>query len=127
LFAIFCREFHFFLNHKYAPARKLIDGGALVALSTDYNPGSSHIINLNLIMSLAALKMGMTIEETISAVTINAAKSVNRNNTAGSIEIGKDADFAVFNTTEYSDIIYNVGRNLNCMTIKRGNVVYQSD
>lgn len=117
----------FFLNHKYAPARKLIDSGALVALSTDYNPGSSHIINLNLILSLAALKMGMTIEETISAVTINAAKSVNRNNTAGSIEIGKDADFAVFNTTEYSDIIYNVGRNLNCMTIKRGNVIYQSD
>ncbi|MFO7526071.1 MAG: imidazolonepropionase [Ignavibacteriaceae bacterium] len=116
----------FFLNHKYAPARKLIDSGALVALSTDYNPGSSHIINLNLIMSLAALKMGMTIEETISAVTINAAKSVNRNNTAGSIEIGKDADFAVFNTSEYSDIIYNVGRNLNCMTIKRGIVVYHS-
>ena len=116
----------FFLNHKYAPARKLIDSGALVALSTDYNPGSSHIINLNLIMSLAALKMGMTIEETISAVTINAAKSVNRNAIAGSLEIGKDADFAVFNTKEYSDLIYSIGRNLNCMTIKRGTVVYQS-
>lgn len=116
----------FFLNHKYAPARKLIDSGALIALSTDYNPGSSHIINLNLIMSLGALMMGMTIEETISAVTINAAKSVNRNAIAGSIELGKDADFAVFNTKEYSDIIYSIGRNLNCMTIKRGTVVYQS-
>jgi imidazolonepropionase len=117
----------FFLNYQYAPARKLIDRGALVALSTDYNPGSSHINNLHLIMSLAALKMGMNIEETISAVTINAAKSVNRNITAGSIEIGKDADFAVFNTKEYADIVYNVGKNLNCMTIKRGRVIYQSD
>lgn len=117
----------FFLNYQYAPARKLIDSGALVALSTDYNPGSSHINNLHLIMSLAALKMGMTIEETISAVTINAARSLNRSNSAGSIEIGKDADFAVFNTKEYSDIVYNVGKNLNCMTIKRGRVIYQSD
>ncbi len=117
----------FFLNYQYAPARKLIDNGALVALSTDYNPGSSHINNLHLIMSLAALKMGMTIEETISAVTINSAKSVNRNKTSGSIEIGKDADFAVFNTKEYSDIVYNVGRNLNFMTIKRGRVIYQAE
>lgn len=116
----------FFLNHKFAPARKLIDSGALVALSTDFNPGSSHIISLHLIMSFAALKMGMTIEETISAVTINAAKSLNRNKTAGSIEIGKDADFAVFNTKEYSDILYNIGTNLNCITIKRGKVIYQS-
>lgn len=116
----------FFLNYQYAPARKLIDGGALVALSTDYNPGSSHINNLHLIMSLASLKMKMTIEETISAVTINSAKSVNRNKSAGSIEPGKDADFAVFDTTEYSDIVYSVGRNLNCMTIKRGNVIYRA-
>lgn len=116
----------FFLNYQYAPARKLIDAGALIALSTDFNPGSSHINNLHLIMSLASLKMGMTIEESISAVTINSSKSVNRNLTAGSIEINKDADFAVFNTSEYSDIVYNVGKNLNCLTIKRGRVIYKS-
>lgn len=116
----------FFLNYQYAPARKLIDSGALVALSTDYNPGSSHINNLHLIMSLASLKMGMTIEESISSVTINAAKSINRNSTSGSIEIGKDADFAVFNTNEYADIVYSVGKNLNCMTIKRGKVIYRT-
>ena len=60
----------FFLNYDYAPARKLIDSGAIIALSTDYNPGSSNIANLNFIMSLAAIKMNMSIEETISAVTI---------------------------------------------------------
>lgn len=114
----------FFLNYQYAPARKLIDTGALVALSTDFNPGSSHILNLHFIMQLAALKMNMKIEEVINAVTINAAKSLCRNNTIGSIEIGKKADFAVFDTKEYSDIIYSIGRNLNCMTIKNGEVIY---
>ncbi len=114
----------FFLNHHFAPARELIDSGAVVALSTDYNPGSSHILDLHLIMQIAALKMQMRIEEIINAVTINAAKSLTRNDSVGSIEIGKKADFSVFNTIEYSDIIYSVGRNLNCMTIKNGEVIY---
>ncbi len=116
----------FFLDYQYAPARKLIDNNAIVALATDYNPGSSHIANLNLIMSLASLKMKMTIEETISAVTINAAKAIGLNETTGSIEINKQADFAVFDTKEYSDIVYNVGKNLNCMTIKNGEIIYSN-
>ena len=115
----------FFLNYNFAPARKLIDTGAIVALSTDYNPGSSNIANLNFIMSLAAIKMNMSIEETISAVTINAAKALNLNEEVGSIEIGKKADLAVFNTNDYADIVYNVGKNLNEMTIKNGKVIYQ--
>jgi imidazolonepropionase len=116
----------FFLNHTYAPARKLIEQNAIVALATDFNPGSSHISSLSLIMSLAALKMKMTIEETISAVTINSAKALCREKTIGSIEIGKKADFAVFNTSDYSDIVYSIGRNLNCMTIKNGQLIFQN-
>jgi len=116
----------FFLNHDYAPARKLIDNNAMVALSTDYNPGSSNISNLNLIMSLAALKMEMSIEEIISAVTINAAKAINKSKTIGSLEINKIADFAIFDTTDYADIVYSVGKNLNCMTVKNGDVIYKS-
>lgn len=116
----------FFLNHTYAPARKLIEQNTIVALATDYNPGSSHISSLSLIMSLAALKMTMTIEETISAVTINSAKALCREKSIGSIEIGKKADFAVFDTSDYSDIVYSIGKNLNCMTIKDGKVVYQA-
>ncbi|GJQ63846.1 MAG: imidazolonepropionase [Melioribacteraceae bacterium] len=115
----------FFLNYGYAPARTLIENDIPVALSTDYNPGSSHIANLNLVMSLAALKMKMTVEETISAVTINAAKAISREQSAGSIEVGKNADFAVFNTDNYSDIVYNVAKNLNIMTVKNGEVIYQ--
>lgn len=116
----------FFLNHQFAPARKLIDQNAIVALATDYNPGSSHISSLSLIMSIAVLKMKMNIEETISAVTINSAKALCREKSTGSIEIGKKADFAVLNTTDYADIVYSIGSNLNCMTIKAGNVIYHS-
>ncbi len=116
----------FFLDYDYAPARKLIDNNAIVALSTDYNPGSSHIANMNLIMSLASIKMKMTIEEVISAVTINAAKALDLAEDRGSIEIGKNADFAVFDTKDYSDIIYNVGKNLNLITIKSGSVIYRN-
>lgn len=116
----------FFLDYDYAPARKLIDAGAIVALATDYNPGSSHIAKLNLIMSLAALKMKMTIEETISAVTINAAKALDVSDKTGSIEPGKKADFSVFDISDYSEIVYQVGKNLNCMTVKDGKVIFKS-
>lgn len=115
----------FFLNYGFAPARKLIDSNGIVALSTDYNPGSCNIADINFIMSLASIKMKMTIEETISAVTINAAKAINLHEEVGSIEIGKKADFAILNTTEYADVVYSVGKNLNEMTIKNGKVIYQ--
>ncbi|HEX2981977.1 MAG TPA: imidazolonepropionase, partial [Ignavibacteriales bacterium] len=114
----------FFLNYGFAPARKLIEKNAIVALSTDYNPGSSHIANLNLIMGLAAIKMKMKVEEVISAVTINAAKALDVSGSTGSLEIGKKADFAVFDAQDFSDIVYNVGKNLNIMTVKNGNIIY---
>jgi imidazolonepropionase len=116
----------FFLDYQFAPARKLIEHNAVIAIATDYNPGSSFISDLNLIMSFASLKMKMTIEETINAVTINAAKAIGLNNLTGSIEINKFADFSVFDTTEYSDIVYNVGKNLNCLTIKKGEIIFDS-
>ena len=117
----------FFLDYDYAPARKLIDNNAIVALATDFNPGSSHIANLHLIMSLGALKMGMTIEETITSVTLNAAYALDISDHAGSIEIGKSADFAIFDARDYSEIVYNIGRNLNVMTIKSGEIIYSKD
>jgi len=116
----------FFLDYNYAPARKLIDNDAIVALSTDYNPGSSNISNLHLIMSIAAIKMKMTAEEIISAVTINSAKALCLSEKTGSIEFGKQADFAIFKAKEYSEIIYTMGTNLNSMTIKKGKIIYNT-
>jgi imidazolonepropionase len=117
----------FFLNYQFAPAKDLIDNNAIVALATDFNPGSSHISNLSLIMSLAAIKMQMTIEQTISAVTINSAKALNLSKDRGSLEIGKRADISIFNTKDFSDIVYSIGENLNYITIKNGNIIYESD
>ncbi len=115
----------FFLNYNFANANELIKNNAIVAISTDFNPGSSHIHDLNLIMSIAAIKMRMTLESIISAVTINAAKAIGLEKVTGSIEIGKNADFSIFEADDYSDIIYNVGKNLNIMTIKNGEIIYK--
>jgi imidazolonepropionase len=114
----------FFLDYNYAPARKLIEHNTIVALSTDFNPGSSHISNIHFIMQLAALKMKMRIEEIIPSVTINAAKAIGLSERIGSIEIGKQADFCVFNAEDYSEIIYSIGNNLNSFTIKKGEIVF---
>jgi imidazolonepropionase len=115
----------FFLDYQFAPARKLIENDAIIAIATDYNPGSSHIQNIHLIMNIAAIKMKMKFEEIVNAVTINAAKSLNLEKSVGSIEINKHADFAVFDAKDYSEIIYNVGKNLVSHTIKDGNMIYQ--
>lgn len=115
----------FFLDYQFAPARKLIENDAIIAIATDYNPGSSHIQNIHLIMNIAAIKMKMKFEEIVNAVTINAAKSLNLEKSVGSIEINKHADFAVFDAKDYSEIIYNVGKNLVSHTIKDGNIIYQ--
>lgn len=114
----------FFLKYGYAPARQLLKNNAIVALATDYNPGSSNINSLSIIMGLAALNMKMTIEEIISAYTINSAKALDRHKTTGSIELGKKADLAVLNTNDYSDLVYKIGENLNILTIKNGEIIY---
>lgn len=116
----------FFLDYSYAPARKLIENNAIVSIATDFNPGSSHICSLHLIMSLAAIKLKMTPEEIISAVTINAAKALLVSNLTGSIETGKKADFSVFDTGDYTEIVYNIGQNLCVMTVKDGEIIYEN-
>jgi len=115
----------FFLNYQSAPARELVNNNAIVALASDYNPGSSNINNIFFIMSLAAIKMKLAPEEIISAYTINAAKSLNIEKITGSIELGKKADLALFDVADYNEIIYNVGQNLNYMTIKNGNIIWK--
>lgn len=117
----------YFLNYQFAPARELINKNAIVALATDYNPGSSHISNISLIMNLAAVNMQMNFEEIISAYTINSAKALNLNTKTGSIEINKYADFAIFDIPDYSEIIYNVGTNLCSQTIKKGKTIYKKN
>jgi imidazolonepropionase len=112
------------LDYSFAPARKLIDSGATVALATDYNPGTSNINSIFLIMSLAARKLKMTFEEIISAYTINSAAALGISNETGSLEPGKSADFAILDISNYEQIIYNTAQNFNQMTVKSGKIIY---
>lgn len=103
----------FFLRiQDYAPARKLIDAGVPVALATDFNPGSCMTENLQLIMTLACLQMGMTPVEAIRAVTLNAARALDLHHDRGSLEVGKRGDLAVFAVASYPEILYHYGVNL---------------
>ncbi|GAB1348532.1 hypothetical protein MASR1M107_07440 [Ignavibacteriales bacterium] len=112
------------LDYNYAPARDLIDSGATVALATDYNPGTSNINSISLIMSLAARKMKMRFEEIISAYTINSAAALGVSNETGSLEPGKNADIAILNTANPNRLIYDTAQNLNGTTIRSGKIVY---
>ena len=111
----------------YAPARKLIDAGAIVALATDYNPGTSPTVSMPMILSLACTQLRMTPAEAIAAATINGAYALRREKIVGSIETGKQADLAVFEVEDYREIPYYFGEHRCWMTLKRGEIIYMQD
>lgn len=113
----------FFLMESPANARKMIDLGLAVALSTDRNPGSSPTESLPLIMNLACLNMKMTPAEVICASTINAAHAVDRALDVGSLEVGKKADVVIFDAPNYAFLQYNFGVNLVETVVKKGKLV----
>ncbi|PLS14782.1 imidazolonepropionase [Bacillus sp. M6-12] len=115
----------FFLMAEPANARKMIEEGIPVALSTDRNPGSSPTESLQLIMNLACLTMKMTPAEVISATTINAAHAINRADQIGSLEVGKKADIVIFDAPNFQFLQYNYGVNLVETVMKDGKLVLQ--
>jgi imidazolonepropionase len=119
-------DFHLGLK-QYAPARKLIDEGAIVALATDFNPGTSPTLSMSMVLSLACTQLRMTPAEAITAGTLNAAYSLGRHTRIGSIEAGKQADLAVFEVADYREIPYYFGVNTSWLTMKRGEVVHMRD
>jgi imidazolonepropionase len=114
----------FSLGHsQYAPARKMIEAGVVVALSTDCNPGSSYTESLPIIISLAGLNYKMTAAESISAVTVNAACAVDRGGRIGMLKSGLLADMVVWNMKDYRELPYHYGVNLVHKVVKRGKIV----
>jgi len=95
----------------YAPARRLLDAGCRVALATDYNPGSSHTENLQLVFSLACTTLKMTIPEALAAVTYNAARSLLRHRNSGALLPGYRADVAMFAVEDLPAIPYHLAMN----------------
>ncbi len=112
---------------QYAPARKLIEAGAIVALATDYNPGTSPTVSMPMILSLACTQLRMTPAEAIASATINAAFALRRDKRIGSLEAGKQADLAVFAVEDYREIPYYFGMNRCWMTMKRGEIIHMQD
>ncbi len=108
----------------YAPARKLIEAGAAVALATDFNPGTSPTLNMQFVLSLACTQMKMTPAEAIVAATINGASAIRHENRMGSIERGKQADMAVYDVADYREIPYFAAVNFCVWTFKRGELVW---
>ncbi len=115
-------NFHLGLEH-YAPARKLIEAGAIVALATDFNPGTSPTPNMQFILSVACSAMRMTPAEAITAATLNGAWALRRADRLGSLEPGKQADLIVMDVGDYREIPYYFGVNHCRMTVKAGEVV----
>jgi imidazolonepropionase len=111
------------LRLPYAPARTMIDCGLIVALATDCNPGSCYSPNMQMMLSLACMNMGMSIEEALTAATLHGAYALNLEIECGGIEIGKSADFILLDTASYADIVYHFGINHTWNTWCKGRLL----
>ena len=109
-----------FGSKEFADARKLIDFGCAIAVSTDYNPGSAPCPSLANAMAIACRYQKILPAEAINAATVNAAFAVGKGSEIGSIEKGKSADFLVLDTPDYRELCYEFGGNLIESIYKNG-------
>ncbi len=110
----------FSLMDDYAPARKMIDAGCAVALASDLNPGSCFSCSIPLMIALATIYMHMSVEETVTALTINAATALGLQDEIGSIEEGKAGDVVILRYPSYKFLSYHFGMNIVETTVKGG-------
>lgn len=116
----------FCLGEKHADARAMIDSGLAVALATDLNPGSACSGSIPLVIALAVLQMGLTIEETLTALTLNGAAALGLADKAGSLEAGKKADFCLLDAPSIDHLAYRSGVSIVAGTFKDGDMVYRA-
>lgn len=114
----------FYLNKPYAPARAMVEAGVPVAFASDFNPGSCPGFNLQLVMNLGCWKSGLSPEEVLTAVTLNAAAACGRADRIGSVEVGKQADLVIWDSPNLEYIFYRFGENLVNTVIKKGKIQY---
>jgi len=113
----------FLFKDRYAPGRALVDAGAIVALATDHNPGSSHTQSILRAVELGVMRGGLTAAEAIVAVTANAAYAIGREATLGSLETGKQADLTILDVATPEELIYAWGVNHVTSIVKHGKLV----
>lgn len=116
----------FCLKEPFARARMMIDSGSAVALATDFNPGSNFTNSIPLMFALATIYMNMSIEEAVTAMTINGAAALDRADEVGSIDVGKKGDVVILKFPSYKFLPYHTGVNIVEKTIKEGVLVWEN-
>jgi len=116
----------FLKENDLPPVRRMVELGLPVALATDFNPGSSPVYGMPVVLSLSCLLFGLTPAEAVSAATLNAAYAIDLGERVGSIEVGKDADLLILNVESYKEIPYWFGHNPVELVIKRGEIIKTS-
>lgn len=114
----------FYLNKPFAQARRMIELGIPIAIASDFNPGSSPSLNLQLAANLGYLRYGMQPAEVLTAVTLNAACAIGLGDRLGTIETGKQADIVLWDAPDMEMLCYRFGSNLAHTVIKKGEVQY---
>jgi imidazolonepropionase len=117
----------FLMKHRYAPARRLVEAGVPVALATDCNPGSSHTESMPMVVVLAVFELGLTIEESLTAATLNSACCLGLGAEIGSVEAGKRADLVLLDAPNLLHLVYHYGINPVAAVVKAGRVVRRAD
>lgn len=115
----------FLMSPHRPPARRLVESGVPVALATDLNPGTCMTESLPLILALACLQLGLSVGEAITAATLNAARSLGREDRIGSLEEGKQADVQVLDIPEHHHLVYHFGVAHVDLVVKKGEVVFR--
>ncbi len=116
----------FLMMKEYAPAKIILKNKAFVALASDFNPGSCHGLNMQMIITLAALNLRMDIEEIFHAVGSNAAKAIGLDD-RGAITVGKKADLLLLNIPNYKYLVYQFGENAVKTVIKNGSILVENN
>ena len=114
-----------FLNRPMPPARRLADAGALIALATDFNPGSAYCDSLPLVISLACTQMQLAPEEALIAATVNAAHVVARADRLGRLRAGLAADLVLLDASDWRHIAYHLAGDIVHTVIERGAVTFR--
>jgi imidazolonepropionase len=109
----------------YTPAQAILDAGGLLAMATDLNPGTAWGGDMQFAIALACRYMKLTPAQAIVAATLNAAAAINRVNSIGSLEPGKQADLLVLNVSDYRHLGYRFANNLVQTVIKQGVIIFQ--
>jgi imidazolonepropionase len=113
----------YFMGVGHAPARRMLEADLPLALASDCNPGSCMIESLPLIMNIACTQLRMLPIEVLVAVTANAAAAIGRQDRAGAMQVGREADLVVLDVPSIEQWMYEPGRDCVRSVVKRGVVV----